>query len=108
MSGAVTAELTAFGTTVNNDIAVAVLDVGLGADGLELTAAGIGAVAGVDIDMKRPQTEGTVIARGVAERQDLFSAMRANKAVIVFCKSFLFHAASEWSDFLTIYLNINM
>ena len=102
VSGAVTAYFTALGATVDDDIAVAVLDIRLGADGLELAAAGIGAITGVDIDVKRPQAKGTVITGGIAERQDLFSAMRTNKAVVVFCKPFLVHAASERKNYTII------
>ena len=95
VSGAVTAELTAFGTTVDDDIAVAVFDVGLGADRLQFTAAGVGAISRVDVHVERPETKRAMVARGIAEREHLFFAMCANKAAIVFGESFLFHAASE-------------
>ena len=100
VSGAVTAELTAFGTAMDDDIAVAVLDVGLGADGLQFTAAGVGTVTGVDVNVERPEAKRAVVARGVAERKDLFSAVCTNKAAIVFCESFMFHVASEKQDVL--------
>ena len=100
VSGAVTAELAAFGTAMDDDIAVAVLDVGLGADRLQFTAAGVGTVTGVDVNVERPEAKRAVVARGVAEREDLFSAVCTNKAAIVFCESFLFHVASEKQDVL--------
>ena len=58
--GAVAAYLSAFLTPVNNDKAV--LGVGLGADGAHDTAALVGAVTGIYINVERTKTEGTVIA----------------------------------------------
>ena len=70
---------------------VALFGIGLHANGLHRSLAGVGAVAGVDVDVKRPEAERAMVSGGVAQRQDLTSAMRANKAVIVFRKPFLFH-----------------
>ena len=89
VGGAITADLTAFGAAVDDDVAA--FCIRLGADGLHLTAAGIGAVTGIDVDVERPQAERAVVARGISKRQDLFAAMLTDESIIVFGKSFLLH-----------------
>ena len=59
---AVPAKLTAFCAAVGNDVAVA--GIGLGADGLHLTAAFVCAVTGVDVNVERPEAEGAVVSGG--------------------------------------------
>lgn len=92
VGSAVAVDFTAFGAAVIDDKSM--LGIRLGADGLHLTAAGIGAVTGVDINVKRPETEGAMIARGKAERQDLFVTVRADEAAVVFGEPFLLHETS--------------
>ena len=48
------------------------------------SAAIVGSVAGIYINVKRAQTKGAMIARGIAERQNLSSAILTDKARIVF------------------------
>ena len=62
IGGSVAAELAAFGTAVGNDVAVA--GIGLGADGLHLTSAAVCTVAGVDVNVERPEAEGAVVSGG--------------------------------------------
>ena len=88
--GAVSANFTAFGATVNDDEIMS--RIGLGANGLHLSATGIGTVTGIDIHMKGPQAEGAMIPGAVSHGRYLFTAMGADKGAVVFCKSFLFHA----------------
>ena len=92
MGGAATADLPAFGAFRDDDIAF--LGIGLGGDGLQIPPAGVGAVAGIDIHVPRPEAEGTVVAGGVAQGLDLFAAMDADKAVVQLGKAFLFHGMS--------------
>ena len=62
MGGAATFFGSAFGAFVGDDISL--FEVGDDEDGLHQTEAFAGAVAGVFIDMYRPQAEGTMVARG--------------------------------------------
>ena len=89
---------TALGATVNNDVTLAC--VGLGANGLHLSAASIGSVTGVDVYVQGPKTKRAVIARCKAQGFYLFSAMCANKAAIVFAKAFLFHTYPPTHNYL--------
>ena len=89
---AVAVDLAAFGATVDDDVSL--FGVWLDANGLHSAAAGVGAVAGIDVHVKRPEAERAVVARGVAEGLYLKSAVGADKAVIVFCKKLLFHIFS--------------
>lgn len=70
--------------------------IGLGADGLKLSTAGVCSVPGVYIHVERPKAMRTVVARGIAEGLHLLSAMHAYKGVIILCKSFLFHTYSPF------------
>ena len=92
VGGTATADLSAFGAFGDDDIAL--LGIGLCGDGLQIPSAGIGAVAGVDVHVPRPEAEGTVVAGGVAQGLDLFAAMDADKAVVQLGKAFLFHVVS--------------
>ena len=74
---------------VRNDKALFI--VGLASDGAENTAAGILAVARQNIDVQRTEAEGAMVARGVPERQNLFSAACAEKSAVIFLKSLGFH-----------------
>ena len=78
MGGAATLLGTAFGAFMRDDISL--FEVGLDEDGLHKTEAFAGAVAGIFINMYRPQAEGTMIAGGRTERFDLASAMTADEA----------------------------
>ena len=93
MSGAAAVDLAAFLTAVNDHVAFSC--VYLHADRLKGTAAIRGAVAGIDIQMERPEAEGAVVTRAVAERLDLLAAVGAREARIVFGKPFLFHKAPQ-------------
>jgi len=73
------------------DYYISALGVGLGFYRTENSAAFVCSVAGVYIDVERAKAEGAVVARGVAEWQNLLAAIFADKAVIVFCKAFRFH-----------------
>ena len=101
---AVAVDLTALGAAVNNDVSLAC--VGLGANRLHLSAARIGSVARVDVYVQRPEAKRAVVARGKSQRLNLFAAMRANKAAIVFAKAFLFH--SRCLQHIIIYFNSNI
>ena len=76
--GAATLFGTAFGAFVRDDISL--FEVGLDEDGLHKTQALASAVAGVFVNMYRPQTEGAMVARGRTERFYLASAMTADEA----------------------------
>jgi hypothetical protein len=89
----VAVDFSALGATVNNDVALSCI--GLGANGLHLPTASVGSVSGVDVNVQRPKTKRAVVARGKAQGLDLFAAMRANKAAIIFAKAFLFHSLAS-------------
>ena len=97
MGGAATADLPAFGAFGDDDVPL--LGVGLGGDGLQIPSAGVGAVAGVDVHVPRPEAEGTVVARGVAEWQYLLAAILTYEAVVVLSESFVFHIVTFGYDF---------
>ena len=99
--GAVAVKLAAFGATVNDHVPL--FGVGLYAHGLHLTAALVCAVARIDINVQRPQTKRAMVARGVAQRLDRLSAMRANESVVVFCKPFLLHGSVSLNKDYFIY-----
>ena len=69
----------------------ALFGVGESLDRAENSAAIVGSVARVYINVKRAKAERTVIARGVAKGQNLFSAVLADKALVVFSKTLIFH-----------------
>ena len=78
MRGAATFFCAAFGAFVRDDISL--FEVGLDEDGLHKTEALAGAVAGVFVNMYRPQTEGAMVARGRTERFYLAAAVTADEA----------------------------
>ena len=41
--------------------------------------------------MKRPETEGTMISGRVSQRQNLLTAVGADKAAVILFKAFVFH-----------------
>ncbi len=89
MGGAVAVDFAAFGTLMDDNKAL--FGIGFGADRLHLPLAFAGAVTGVDVHMKRPEAEGTVIARGIAKGFYGLSAVLASKTAVVFGESFLLH-----------------
>lgn len=101
MSGFVAVKLSAFRAFVYDYIAL--FGVGHDLDRLHWRATFAGAVAGIYVDVKRPKAKGAVIARGVAERLDLLATMGADKSVVVFCKSFLFHKNPNYLIFALHY-----
>ena len=82
MRGFVSVYLAATCASVNYDVSF--FGVGHHLDGLHRCAALAGAVTGVDIDVKRPQTVWTVVARRVSKGLYLLAAVSANKTVIIF------------------------
>lgn len=73
------------------DYYISALCVGLGFYRAEDTAALVRSVTGVYINVEGAEAKGTMVSRGIAEGQDLFAAIFADKAVIVFGKAFCFH-----------------
>ena len=82
VSGSVPDNSTAPFTSVNNYIAT--LWIRLGAGGTKYSAAGVCPVSGIYINVKRAKAKRAMISRGIAQGQYLFTAILANKAVIVF------------------------
>ena len=70
------------------------LCVGESTYGAKNSAAAILSVTGVYINVKGRETKRAMVARGVAERENLTAAGKAGKARVVFLKSFFFHKAS--------------
>lgn len=64
MGGAIAAKLTAFGALVDDDKAFS--RIGLHAQGHHFSTAFRGAVAGIDVQMERPQAEGAMISGAIA------------------------------------------
>ena len=73
----VAVQFPASGTAVYDDVAL--FGIGLGTDRLKLPAAGVSSVAGIDVYVKRPKTMRAVIARSIAKRLDLSSAVNTDK-----------------------------
>ena len=82
VSSFTTAKLAAFFASGNDDIPL--LGIGLGRNRLQLSSAGVGTVARVDVHVKRPQTEGTMIPRGIAQGKHFPAAMGTGEAVVKF------------------------
>ena len=80
--GFIAADGAAFGASVDDDELL--FGIGDRRYRLQLAVTLTGAVARIFVDVKRPETLGTVIAGGVTERRDLGSAVRADESVIVF------------------------
>ena len=87
----IAADLSAFIAFMNDDITF--FGVRLRFDRTQDATAGIGAVAGVDIYVERAKTARTMVAGAVSERLDFKSAVFADKGIVVFGESFLFHSA---------------
>ena len=85
----VAAQLAAFLATVDDDIPP--LGIRHGAHRLQRPTAGVGAISGVDVHVQAPKAKGAMVARGIAEGLHLPAAMRADKSIVVFGKSFIFH-----------------
>lgn len=85
----ITAESTASAAFVRDDKAL--LGIRLRENGIHNTAAVRCAVAGIYIEMETAEAKRAMVARGIAERRNLASAVLANEAAVVFCESFLFH-----------------
>jgi hypothetical protein len=100
VGGAATADLSALAALGYDDEAL--FGVGLGGYGLQVAAAGVGAVTGVDVHVAGPQAEGAVISGGVAQGLDLTAAVDAGKSVVQLGKSLLFQfhgrVSPVWDD----------
>ena len=92
MRGAVPSDLSAHGASVDDHKSST--RVGFHADRFHLPTALVCAIPGVDVHVQRPQAKGAMIARGIAQRNHFLSAMRANKTVVIFRKSLLFHVST--------------
>ena len=75
----------AFVAAVNYDISA--LCVGERLNGAQDTAAVVGSVTRIYINVQRAKTKGAVVSRGVSEREHLLAAILADKALVVFLKS---------------------
>ena len=93
MGGFIPPDGTAFGATVSDDEPF--FGVGCGSHRLHESTAVCGAVAGIHVKMYRPKAKRAVIPRRVTKGLHLTSAVPANKGVIVFRKSFRFHATTS-------------
>lgn len=89
VGGAIADDGAATFTAMNENVAAA--GIGFCPYGAEQAATGVGAVAGENIHVHRPQAKGTVIAGGVTEREYLPSAMAADKAAVIFLKTLGLH-----------------
>ena len=87
--GLVANGLTAFFTAVNDDKSL--FGVGQSLYGTKNSLTGVRSVAGIYINVKRAEAEGTVISRCVAEGLNLSATVLTNKACIVLFKSLVFH-----------------
>ena len=96
MGGFITDYFSATVASVDDDIAL--FGVGLGADGTENSAAGVRSVAGVDVNVERAETEGAMVSRGVAERQNLAAAVFADEALVQLFEAFIFHFVRSFHD----------
>lgn len=76
-------------TAVDDDIALA--RVGLNTHRAKDAAAGVLAVARIDIHMQRTEAARAVVARAVPQRQDLKPAILTDKSIVIFLKALVFH-----------------
>ena len=88
----ISAYLTAFGASVH--YYKALFSIGNDLYRLKLAATLVGSVARIYINVERPKAKRTVVARGISKRLDLSAAVGADKGIIVFRKSLLFHITS--------------
>ena len=84
------------------DYDISLFRVGLDPYRAQYAAAGVRSVSGVYINVKRAEAERAVISRGVAERENLFSAILADESAIVFLESLFFHNHLPTQNFLKI------
>ena len=77
---------------------VALFRVGNYLDRLHRRLALAGAVTGIYIEVERPKAEGAMVSGGIAKRLYFLAAMGADKAVIIFRKSFAFHRSSRGAN----------
>ena len=77
-----------FATVKDNE---ALFGVGKGLNGAKNSQAIVCSVPGIYVNMKRAKAEGAVVARGVSQGSDLSSAIYADKSLVVFCKTLVFH-----------------
>jgi hypothetical protein len=80
---------------------VALFGIDFNADRLECAAAICGAVAGIDVEVERPETEGAMVSGGIAEGLYLLAAMCTDEGLVNFGESFVFklHACTCLSGF---------
>ena len=92
---AIASDLTAFVAFVDDDISF--FRVRFHADGAEDTAAGVGAVAGIDVHVQGTEAFGAMIAGAVTKGFYFKAAVFADERIVVFGKAFLFHGKSSFS-----------
>ena len=83
--------LAAFVAAVDNYISA--FSVGFGFYRAKNSAAAVSSVTRVNVYMQRREAEGTMVSRGVTERENFFAAIYTDEAGIVFLKSLVFHKA---------------
>ena len=81
------------------DYNITALRIGQGAYGAQYSSALVCSVTGIYIHVQGAKAEWAMIARGVAEGQDLLAAIFAYKAGVVFCKSLVFHSLFSYAEF---------
>ena len=96
MGGAVAVDLAAFRAFVDDDVAL--FGVGLGGDGLHQTLTQAGAVAGIYIEVLRPEAKRAVVSRGIAEGLNLAPAVLADEGVVIFGEKLCFHCGCPFFD----------
>lgn len=89
MRGFVAVNFAAFGAFMENDVTL--FRVGERFYWVHDAAAFTGSVAGVYVNVKRAKAFGAMVARGIAEGQNLKPAVCTDKTVVVFCEKLLFH-----------------
>jgi len=93
---AVSVYFAAFGAFIYDNISLS--RIGNGGHGLHWSLALVCPVARIYINVYRPETKRTVIARAFAERQDLLAAVLTNKSAVIFGKSFYFHSENPYKN----------
>lgn len=90
MRGAVSVYFSALCTFIHYDIPF--FRVGHGGYRLHRAAALVRPIARIYVNVNRPKTKGTVVARAFAERLYLPAAVQTDKSAVIFRKSFYFHS----------------
>ena len=67
--------------------------------GAQNSAAIVGSVTGIYINVKRAKAKRTVISRCISEREHLASAIFADEARIILFKAFIFHKSFTYAEF---------